>query len=112
MSKQRHEICCDEAGLVVVPSGSGQSAARSSLTWDKVTTVLGYKRDCYSVDLICLGFITAEGTIEVNEQMPGWSELVERLPAVLPGTLTLSDWWERVAKPPFAPSVTTLYRRP
>jgi hypothetical protein len=76
-----------------------------------VETVLAYKRDVYAVDLICLGFGNAEQTIEVNEGMRGWSQLIESLPSLLPGTPPPSDWWERVAKPPFAPSVATLYKR-
>ena len=42
--------------------------------------------------------------------MQGWSQLVERLLSVLPGTAPFSDWWERVAQPPLALCVTTLFQ--
>jgi len=107
MSKQRPaEIRFDESGFAVTVSGSV-----SSIRWNDVKTVLAYKRDLYATDLICLGFTSPDGTIEVDEEMPGWPQLVERLPTVLPGTPPMSDWWERVAKPPFAPCVTKLFER-
>jgi hypothetical protein len=110
VSKQQPlQICFDQSGLVVTTSCPTQPTA--SLEWGKVNSVLAYKRDLYTVDLICLGFGTPEGAIEVHEEMEGWSHLVEQLPSLLPGTPPLSDWWERVAKPPFASSVTTLYKR-
>lgn len=104
-------ISCDETGLAVMACDRKGSAQTSSLRWDAVHTVIAYKRDIYSYDLICLALGNDKESIEVNEEMQGWSELVERLPAFLPGTRPLSGWWERVAQPPFAPSVTTLFRR-
>jgi hypothetical protein len=112
MSKQRPaEICCDEIGLTVTVPGSGLSSRTDSLTWNEIEKVVAYKRDLYTIDLICLGFATAKQTIELNEEMHGWSQLVEKLPSLLPGTPEMSDWWERVAKPPFAPSIATLFKR-
>jgi len=112
MSKQRlTQISCDESGFAVTLAGSVSSEGAASLKWDEVNTVLAYKRDFYVTDLICLGFTSPAGTIEVDEEMQGWSQLVERLPSLLPGTPPMSDWWERVAKPPFASCVTKLFER-
>ena len=112
MSKQRPaEIRCDESGFAVTVAGSVSSVGATSLRWNDVKTVLAYKRDLYTTDLICLGFTSPDGTIEVDEEMQGWSQLVERLPSLLPGTPPMSDWWERVAKPPFASCVTKLFER-
>ncbi len=112
MSKQRPaEIHCDESGFAVALGGSVSSEGATSLKWNEVKTVLAYKRDLYATDLICLGFTSPAGTIEVDEEMQGWSQLVERLPSLLPGTPRMSDLWERVAKPPFRTCVTTLFER-
>ena len=112
MSTQRPaEIRCDESGFTVTVAGSVSSVAATSLKWNGVKTVLAYKRDLYATDLICLVFTSPDGTIEVNEEMQGWSQLVERLPSLSPGTPPLSEWWERVAKPPFVTCVTTLFER-
>jgi hypothetical protein len=109
MSNSPAEIRCDESGFAVTQTSAGSPVAL--LKWNAVKTILAYKRDVYAYDLICLGFNTSDGTIEVNEEMQGWSQLVERLPSVLPGTPAFSDWWERVAQPPFAPCATTLFKR-
>jgi hypothetical protein len=112
MAKHRpEEIRCDESGFTVTVGGSVSSVGATSLKWNDVKTVLAYKRDLCATDLICLGFTSPDGTIEVDEEMQGWSQLVERLPSLLPGTPPLSDWWERVAKPPFASCVTKLFER-
>ena len=103
------EIRCNQAGFVVSTAKSSQPSA--SLQWRDLNAIVAYKRDLYTVDLICLGFVTANGTIEVHEEMEGWSRLIEELPVRFPGVPPLSDWWERVAKPPFAPSVTKLFER-
>ena len=109
MSKLRPaEIRCDESGFAVIV---GDSVGAAALKWNEVKSVLAYKRDLYATDLICLGFISPDGTIEVDEEMQGWAQLVERLPSLLPGTPPLSDWWERVAKPPFVPCLTELFER-
>jgi hypothetical protein len=115
MSKaQQQEIRCHEAGFTVCATESEplHSLPVSTLRWDDVNAVIAYKRDIFAFDLICLGFGTANGSIEVNEQMHGWSHLIEELPLRLPGTPPFSDWWERVAQPPFAPCVTKLFERP
>jgi len=112
MSKQRPaEIRCHESGFAVCNSDSVSSEGAPSLRWNDVNAVLAYKRDLYLTDLICLAFATHDSTIEVDEEMQGWSQLVEELPRLLPGTPPLSDWWERVAKPPFAACVTKLFER-
>ena len=100
----------DRVGLAVtVPHGDG-SVSTASLVWSEVTGVVAYKRDCYTVDLICAGFVTHEGTIEVNEEMKGWTELMKSLPNHLPGAVSETEWWETVAQPPFAANPTTIFK--
>jgi len=102
------EIRCNQTGFAVTNTDS--SCPHAILEWHDVNAVLAYKRDLYTADLICLGFVTASGTIEVHEEMRGWSELLEQLPPRL-CVPPSSEWWERVAKPPFASCVTKLYAR-
>lgn len=107
--QQPLEIRCGETGLVLSTRDSRQTDM--SLEWNEVDTVIAYKRDIFAYDLICLAFVTRRGTIEVHEEMQGWSKLIDQLPSVLPGTLVPLDWWVRVAFPAFAPSPTTLFKR-
>lgn len=109
VAKQQLEIRCDDDGLSVIAGGPSQPHAL--LKWQEVTTVLACKRDVYAFDLICLAFSFSAGTIEVDEQMEGWSQLVEALPSHLPGALKFLDWYERVVQPPFATCATTVFER-
>ena len=102
------EIHCDSMGLAV---SMPEAQPHVELKWDDVNGILAYKRDVFAFDLICLGFVTANETVEGHEQMQGWSQLVEQLPSWLPGVPPLSEWWERVAQPPFGTSRTTLFDR-
>ena len=86
------QIHCNPAGLAV---STPESQPQASLKWHDVNRVRAYKRDLFAFDLVCLGFVTANGTIEVHEQMQGWSQLVEQLPSWLPGVPPLSEWWDR-----------------
>jgi hypothetical protein len=76
------EIRCNDAGFVLATAES--SAPHTSSEWRDVNAILAYKRELYMVDLMCLGFVTPERSIEVHEDMQGWSELVEQLPSRLP----------------------------
>jgi hypothetical protein len=110
MSKRKlEEIQCDENGLAITAENTNMSMR--SLKWNDVKTIIAYKCDVYAFDLICLAFDTSDGTIKINEEMRGWSQLVERLPSLIPGAPPLSEWWERVAKPPFATCAMTLFKR-
>jgi hypothetical protein len=104
-------ISFDEIGLSVTALDPKRATQAATLLWNDVHTVVAYKRAAYAYDLICVTLGNDKAAIEVNEQMQGWSELVEGLPAFLPGTPPLSVWWEQVAKPPFATSRTTLFTR-
>jgi hypothetical protein len=77
--------------------------------WSEVNGIVAFKRDLYSVDLICMGFTTAEGSVEVNEEMEGWEALTDALPLYLPGTPSPADWWNGVVQPPFAANPTILF---
>jgi len=110
MSGQRAvEVRSSEDGVTF--SVAGDSTDLAFMRWSEVESVLAYKRDVWAFDLICLRFSTAKSEFEANEEMAGWSDLVEVLPQFLPGLPSFADWWGRVAQPPFAPCVTTLYKR-
>jgi hypothetical protein len=84
-----------------------------TFTWQEVTQVMVFKRDIFSVDLICMVFeLNGKETIEVNEEMKGWKTLVEAVPIYLPGALTQGEWWEKVAWPAFELCLTHIYPRP
>ncbi len=74
----------------------------------KIETVRFYKRGQVTTDLICCD-VEAHGRVwTFHEEASGWGNLIAYL-SELPGFQT--DWYSRVATPPFAASETVAFRR-
>jgi hypothetical protein len=80
--------------------------------WADVSKIETYKRDLFSVDMICLDFLVAAHEIVymAHDEMDGFSELSGRLTHYFPSIP--SDWWSEVAFPAFATKHRILYERP
>ena len=101
-------IAADEAGIKV-DSGGGWS---SVIPWGQITRIVAFKRDVYSHDLICMLIeTTGNSVMELNESMPGWTELVNELEIRLPSAKPHTDWFTEVAFPAFALSPTDVFVR-
>lgn len=81
------------------------------VAWQDVVRVEAFKRDLYSVDLICLAILLGDKTVEINEEMDGWESLVDKLPEYLPGCQKFEQWFLVVAFPAFRPNFTVIYQR-
>lgn len=80
------------------------------LDWDSIVDVQAFKRDLWAVDCICLEFrATDKSVMEVNEEMAGWQELLELLPARLSGFPVFEDWFVHAAHPAFETNLTQLW---
>lgn len=88
-------------------------ASEEVIFWEKIVQVIVYKRDCYTVDLICLAILDREGLVllEVDEGMIGFQELIDEKPRRLDGCLSMGGWNMQVTFPAFETSLTELYRR-
>ena len=112
-------IVVDDAGLhladVTGPRGDDVAGAQRPavrVAWGDVTRVTAFKRDLFSVDLVCLAFDAADGRrVEVDEELPGWVELLDALPRALPGALGREQVLGAVVQPPFATNETVVYSR-
>ncbi len=82
------------------------------LPWNEVEEVHAFKRDLFATDLICLAFkrIEKEEYYELHEEMAGYHDLIEGLPAHLPG-FTL-QWFSEVAFPAFETNHRIIWKRP
>jgi hypothetical protein len=84
-----------------------------TFAWHGITEVCVFKRDCYTVDQICMIFeLNRTETVTVSEDMDGWSELVTAIPVYLPGALTQDGWWDKVVSPAFELCITKIYPHP
>ncbi len=71
-------LVSDGDGFVV--NNRGQSV-RSE--WRDIVRVTAFKRDLFSVDLVCLMLESAAGMLEVNEQMDGYAAFEAQLEQAL-----------------------------
>jgi hypothetical protein len=93
---KRLEIIDD--GLALFESGREVCRFR----WADVSKVETYKRDLFSVDMICLDFSLDAGQMvyTAHDEMDGFSELSSHLTRYFPSIAP--DWWSEVAFPAFA----------
>lgn len=73
-----------------------------------ISSVMFYKRDEITTDLICCDVALNGGVRTFHEELGGWGLLLEHL-ATLPGFRT--DWFAEVSQPPFAEASTVAFSR-
>jgi hypothetical protein len=83
-------------------------SALAELPLDAIDVVLFYKRDLFTVDMICCE-VEARGKVwTFHEEVAGWDELIAHL-ARLPGFR--EDWFSAVSSPAFAECRTAAFVR-
>ena len=109
--EQRCSISFDASSIAVVDLSKPEGNV-FSLRWTDIERITVFKRDIFTVDLICLcADFAGDKGLELDEDMPGWNALIDVLPKQLPGCKRREDWFSTVAYPPFAPNPTEIYRR-
>ena len=104
-------------GVIAVNSSAlifeGPKSQRVEIPWQSVDTILAYKRDLFTTDLICLAFEwRSQGTttaIELHEEMKNFRELIDELPKYF--ALRNPEWWAEVAFPAFESNEAILWSR-
>ena len=78
--------------------------------WQDIFTVFGYKKDLYSVDLICLDAFNENGKgFSINEETEGWFQFLRQLKRKITG---IPEYWEiEIADPAFETNLTLLFDR-
>jgi hypothetical protein len=106
-----HDLVLTEIGFEI-RSLKKQPPDFVSVVWAHITEASAYKRDLFSHDQVCIEFtIDDETSIEIHEEMRGFCDLCERIPAVLPGALVFSSWYMKITTPAFEPCLTRLFTR-
>ncbi|EPR12094.1 hypothetical protein M527_14130 [Sphingobium indicum IP26] len=101
--------------LIADVRSAGQHAAMmitpaviAQLPLADIGSVVFYKRDEITTDLICCDVEVAGRVSSFNEEAKGWDDLIAHLSA-LPGFR--ADWYEAVASPAFTASETVAFDR-
>jgi hypothetical protein len=105
----RPRIFSDRDGFGIFGNQGNEVAVR----WDEVKNILLFQKDCFAVDQVRMTVLLENGIVfgDLNEDMPGWKELTATLPNVLPGCLTVEEWFPKVCRTAFEPNPTTIFRR-
>jgi hypothetical protein len=87
------------------------AARKGSVLWREVDTITVFKEDLLTEDLVCMEFIIGarNEVFEVNEEVAGFWEMVERIKEILP--TSRQDWELSVVKPAFTRNATVIYRQ-
>jgi hypothetical protein len=109
-SPAKNTISLRETGFQLLPAHQPTAPAKC-FQWQEITTIIAYKRDCITVDLICMAIEDELRAIEINEEDAGWEEFIRAAEVNLPGSVPVDIWWPAVSQPPFSTSQTTLYRK-
>ena len=98
---------------VAISSLTTENATRdTTFLWRDVLRIDAFKRDLYTVDVICLAFVLSDDTeVEIDEDMKGFPSLVQKLPEYVPGCQTWDQWFRPVAVPAFELNLTTIYQK-
>ena len=105
-SLEEGKILLNDQSFVLL-NGKGESHA---VTWNSVNLIRAFKRDLFSVDLICLEFQQDEGrVIEVDEHMAGYKDLIKVLSVHFKGID--QGWYLKVVQPAFELCLTEVWRR-
>ena len=103
--RQRHVVRID-----LEPDGFAVAGykRRTAIAWADIDRISAYKRDLYTVDLLCLAILAGDDLVEVHERMPGFEAFDERLHE----RLALSPEWKlTVLFPAFETNATEIYVR-
>jgi len=106
-----HEICFNESGFSVV-NLKKTDATPLSMNWSEVCKAAAFKRDLFTVDLVCL-FLSGHDRsgLELHEDMKGWKEFIDALPSFLPTCKAPEQWFMEVALPAFATNAAEIFSR-
>lgn len=89
---------------VISPSGT----RNIPVAWNEVKRIEAFK-NYFNQACACLVFALTDGSsVELNENLIGWTEVVGGLPRALSGCVPMSDWWTSAS--PDMKSRTIYYR--
>ena len=80
--------------------------------WSEVTKIVTYKRDLFTVYLVCLDFFVASQDLNypTHEEMHGFRDMCDRMHLLFPSIGV--GWWSEVMFPPFVTNEKILFGKP
>ena len=79
------------------------------IKWSEIDQINAYKKDLYAYDLIVMEIVCGEKALTINEETPGWFQLVLKLKEVFEAIP--KDWDMEITQPPFETNFTNIYNK-
>ena len=80
-----------------------------TIKWAEIDEINAFKKDVYAYDLVAMEIVCGRNSFSVNEETPGWFQLVIKLKEIFESIP--EDWEVTITQPPFATNFTTIYKR-
>ncbi len=79
------------------------------INWSDIKQINAYKKDVYVYDLVVMEIVIGENILTINEETPGWFQLIIKLKEVFQDIP--KDWDIKIIQPAFAENFTNIYNR-
>ena len=83
---------------------------QKSINWSDIDQINTYKKDVVIYDLVVLDIISEGYVLTINEESPGWFQLVLKLKEVFQEIP--KDWDINITQPAFEENFTIIYKKP
>lgn len=82
--------------------------SKENLNWNQIYLMLGYKKDLFAIDLICLDvYYDINKVFAINEETPGWFNFLKHSKNVFPEIE--KNWEMDISTPVFDRKLTVIY---
>ena len=104
----RRQLRVSDVGLTLLQDDEESWSFR----WEEISRIETYKRDLFTVDIICVDFFVSRGPylFPVHDEVRGFDVLCRDLHVYFPSVD--QGWWSRVTFPAFQTNHTVLYEHP
>jgi hypothetical protein len=93
----------NESGFLVQTDKS-----KEYLNWNQIYLMLGYKKDLFAIDLICLDvYYDRNKVFAINEETPGWFNFLKYSKNIFPEIE--KNWELNISNPAFERKLTVIY---
>ena len=79
------------------------------IKWSEIDSINAYKKDLLAYDIVIMEIVCGENTLLINEESPGWFQLVLRLKEIFKEIP--KDWDTEIIQPAFKENYTVIYKR-
>ena len=102
---------CTTELIRIYPIDGDYDVTSASVSWNQVTSIVAFKVDLLTTDLICCAITDGREIVTVNEEMSEWPSVMTTLNSMFGSAIQPPDWYAQVMMPAFAENRMAIYVR-